>query len=142
MSENKGAIQFNNYRVVNVEFKLNKEFSWGKEEVDLDIQVESNIRVSEDRREMLVGLAISIFDDIEKSKVYPFSMKVQLEGYFTMQKAENSDDIENYYANALAILYPYARSIVSNFTASANIEPLILPTVNINSLIREQRSKK
>lgn len=139
MNNNKGIIKFNNYRVVNVEFRLNTEFNWGEEEVDLDIQVDSDIHISEDKREMLVGLEILIFDHNEDGK-YPFTMKVRLEGYFTMQSGD--DDIEKYYANALAILFPYARAIVSNFTANANIEPLILPTVNINSLIKQQKKKK
>lgn len=138
MNKNKGVIRFNNYKVINVEFKLNTEFSWGEKEVDLDIQADSDICLSENKKEMLIGLEILIFEHNEDKK-YPFTMKVRLEGYFTME--DEGNDIGEYYANALAILFPYARAIISNITANANIEPLILPTVNINSLIKHQKEK-
>ena len=57
-------------------------------------------------------------------------MIVEVQGAFALISDEQ-ENIQKYYANALSILYPYARAIVSTYTANANIEPLILPTVNI-----------
>ncbi|MSS64522.1 hypothetical protein [Velocimicrobium porci] len=61
---------------------------------------------------MLVQLGLNIFEDEEQN--YPFKMKVELIGEFELRNVdiENEKDIKKYYANA-------------------NIDPLILPTVNI-----------
>lgn len=62
-------------------------------------------------------------------------MEVILTGYFT---EINNDNNMNFEPNAIAILYPYVRAIVSTYTASANITPLLLPAINVNKLIEEQ----
>ena len=61
-------------------------------------------------------------------------MKVNLTGYFMA----DSCNPETLKANAIAILYPYVRAIVSTYTANANITPLILPPINVNKLIKDQ----
>ena len=39
-----------------------------------------------------------------------------------------------FYGNCIAILFPYIRSMVSTLTLQANINPMILPTMNLISL--------
>lgn len=39
-----------------------------------------------------------------------------------------------FYGNCIAILFPYVRSMVSTLTLQANINPMILPTLNLISL--------
>ena len=46
--------------------------------------------------------------------------------------------IENFKSNAVAILYPYARALVSTYTSNANIAPLILPTINVNQFLKNK----
>ena len=70
-------------------------------------------------------------------KNYPFEMMVQLRGFFTM-----SDPTINLDSNAIAILYPYIRSIVSVYTSSINVPPLILPVINVNALIEQLENEK
>lgn len=41
---------------------------------------------------------------------------------------------EFFYGNSIAILFPYIRSMVSTITLQANIQPLILPILNLVSL--------
>ena len=69
-------------------------------------------------------------DDAEGLNDY----KVNLTGYFMVDGCEP----ETLKANAIAILYPYVRAIISTYTANANITPLILPTINVNKLIKDQ----
>ena len=38
----------------------------------------------------------------------------------------------------VAILYPYARALVSTYTSNANIAPLILPTINVNQFLKNK----
>lgn len=130
---NEGVISFLNYEVTKISYKINDKFSG--DEVDIDAGVSSNIEVSEDNKKMIVYLNINVFENAEKNN-YPFEMSVSLRGHF-LNRTEES--IEKYHANALAIMYPYARAIVSTYTASANIPPLILPTVNINKMLKKKQ---
>ena len=53
-----------------------------------------------------------------------------------------SDPTINLDSNAIAILYPYIRSIVSVYTSSINVPPLILPVINVNALIEQLENEK
>ena len=121
----KGVISFLNYEVTRVEFVLNENFSGNS--VKLDIETDSDVVLSDDKKQMMVLLSVEIFRDAANNN-YPFEMFVQVKGYFV------GEEIGQYQANALAILYPYVRAIVSTFTANANVSPLILPTINVNRM--------
>lgn len=44
-------------------------------------------------------------------------------------------EIPNYfYANAVAIVFPYLRSFITTLTAVSNIKPLVLPLLNLSFL--------
>jgi len=81
----------------------------------------------------------SIGNIFKNTKNPPFTMKVDIAGYFGTM--EEIDIEEKYRANAIAILYPYLRAIVSTYTSSANVLPIILPAVNINAMLEEQDKK-
>lgn len=63
---------------------------------------------------------------------------VQLESValFQMEDSVKSvDDIPDYfYANSIAIIYPYLRAFVSTLTLQSNAKPMVLPTMNLSSL--------
>lgn len=139
MSAIGGKIKFIDYKVTKVQYELNPDFEWGEDAIDVKFDTEAMKSISEDGTQMIAALKIRIFDDKEAS--YPFRMIVQLEGLFQLEDEQVEEDIERYYANALSILYPYARAIVSNYTANANVEPLILPTVNIWKMINSQKEE-
>ena len=131
----KGVIAFLDYRVNRIEFVNNDEYDG--EEVDVDFDIESQFQVSDDGQEMIVSLKTDIFAPKEE-KIYPFRMIVEIEGYFRSNFDEEEDNIRQYGRNAVAILFPYVRALVSSFTANANVTPLILPTVNVNRLLEEK----
>lgn len=137
MKTSAGVIKFIEYKVARVVFELNADFEWDEEGLEIAFDVESSKEISEDGKQMVVGLTLRIFDDEEQE--YPFRMQLDIVGAFELNQV--GDEIDKYYANALSILYPYARAIVSNYTANANIEPLILPTVNIWKLVKEKNNK-
>lgn len=48
---------------------------------------------------------------------------------------QSLEDIPNYfYANSIAIVFPYLRAFISSLTIQANLKPVILPTMNLTSL--------
>ena len=44
-----------------------------------------------------------------------------------------------FYANSIAIVYPYLRAFMSTLTIQANISPIVLPTLNLSSLENDLR---
>lgn len=84
-----------------------------------------------------VIIGVKIGDDIPEEKS-PFVVDVVIRGLFSIE-ADDSDDSEmnketamNFYQkNAIAILFPYIRSIVSDLTSKSNHQSVILPTLNI-----------
>ena len=45
-----------------------------------------------------------------------------------------SDIPDYFYANSLAILFPYVRAFISTLSLQANVKPIIIPTVNLSGL--------
>ncbi len=84
---------------------------------------------------MSIVLNVDIFKGVEDA---PFYMEIEIIGYFELQ---GEDDITRYEANAIAIMYPYLRAIVSTYTASANIAPVILPAINVNAMLKRNKEE-
>jgi len=131
----KGKIIFNNYRVKKVTFDLNPEYN--QEEVKIDFDILANIEISEDKDSMVVEVILNIFKNAIENH-YPFSMELIIEGIFTINPDEKDEAVDKYQANAMAILFPYIRSLVSTYTANSNVTPLILPTININKYLKKK----
>ena len=54
---------------------------------------------------------------------------------YEFQNVSNKEEIPSFfYANSIAILFPYIRAFVSTVTLQANVKPLMLPTMNLSSL--------
>lgn len=135
--EKKGVITFVDYKVTKIVFENNEDYEG--EEVDIEFNIETNVQVSEDGEEMVVIMKTNIFEP-EDGKVYPFSMSVEIEGYFKSNIEDKEQEITQYATNAVAILFPYVRALVSTYTANANVTPLILPTVNVNRLMEKEKN--
>lgn len=133
-----GVIRFEKYEVEEIYFKLNPAYE--EEEVDIDIKMEVDSASDESGEHMYIRLSVHIFDEAEKNK-YPFEMRIVVNGYFEVG-ADAESDISHYQANAIAILYPYIRAIVSTYTAAANVSPLILPTINVNKFLASRSNNK
>lgn len=131
MDKYKSKLIFNKYIVKEINFDYNENFK--ERPVEIEFKISKNINY--DRDKMIVDLKVDIFENNDK---YPFCMSVSIRGFFTI---ENNDENINFEPNAIAILYPYIRSIVSTYTAEANIMPLILPVVNVNKLLEDKENK-
>lgn len=139
MKENsyQSKMKFINYFIENIEFKSNLKFEEG--EVSIDFDVSPEFLQGDDEQDLIVILNVSIFKDAVQHN-YPFEMNIRLVGYFKV--IDENNDVDKFKPNAVAIMYPYIRSIVTNYTANANVNPLILPVININSLIRDKMKKE
>lgn len=134
MGEYKSLLIFNGYKVNEVIFNNNDKFKNEKSGIPFDIKIKSNME--KNGQKMNINLITKVYENaIEKN--YPFSMTVNITGNFECKEEKP----EMFYKNAIAIMYPYIRAIVSTYTALANINPLILPPINVNKLIEEQEKE-
>ena len=64
-----------------------------------------------------------------------FAVKVKCNAEFQFNGAIGLDEIPAFfYPNSIAIVFPYVRAFVSTLTLQANIQPILLPTINLSSL--------
>jgi preprotein translocase subunit SecB len=135
MSSIRSALRFQNYVVNHVTFKHNPKFN--NESVTIDFNLNRNIVFKSDN-EMAVTLELEVFPAY-KEKNYPFNLKTVFTGYFEIDLEGAEMDARKYAeTNAIAILFPYMRALVSTFTANANVQPLILPPINVVKLMDNQ----
>ena len=93
-------------------------------------------------RSIQLNLRTNVFysanDDMQAS---PYIIVLELAGRFDSEEDWN----DQWETNALAILFPYARTIISSLTSQSGREPIILPTVNLaamfNTSLSEQNSE-
>ena len=135
MEKLESVLRFDKYIVDEVVFKTNPEFNPTDDKLKINFSIKKDVK-HKDNGQVVVSLQVNIFEKANE-KNYPFEMMVQLRGFFTM-----SDPTINLDSNAIAILYPYIRSIVSVYTSSINVPPLILPVINVNALIEQLENEK
>lgn len=131
MEKYESVLKFIRYEVNEIYFKKNVNFQLNEEGTPIDLKIKPIININDNN--MNVTLQIIIFENAEQNNK-PFEMKVNLTGYFITE----GSNPEVFKANAIAILYPYVRAIVSTYTANANITPLVLPIINVNKLVKDQ----
>lgn len=127
------SLVFNNYIVNDINFKYNES---KKESWQLTFDIHNETRYNNEKNRMQVKLSVELFKGVEDA---PFYMDVTITGDF---KLNGNEDISKYEANAIAIMYPYLRSIISTYTASANVNSLILPAINVNALLKKNKKDK
>lgn len=131
---NRSVLRFHNYIVKEVLYHMNEEFN-GDSNIELDFSFDNDIKVEDNGRRMEVELTAHIFKEAYKNN-YPFEMKVSLKGFFEIDSLQT--DVRVFESNALAILFPYIRALVSTYTANANLAPVILPAMNINAFLKKK----
>lgn len=130
----KSKLSFLNYKVEEVKFKNNNEFKNNGEPINIDFNIKYKTNINDNR--MDVELIVKVFEEMKKNN-YPFQLETKVIGKFMIQ----GEDIRRFEINAIAILYPYIRAIISTYTANSNIPTLILPPINVNKLIEDQERK-
>ncbi len=70
----------------------------------------------------------------------PFDLEIEYEGLFTLNKRAPKKKIEPFAKiNCPAILFPFVRECVADITRRANLNPLILPTINFVELSKKRK---
>ena len=85
-----------------------------------------------DENDYKCSLAYKMSDDEDST-----SLEIVVSGIFEF-KADLEPDLKEVIItkNTMAILFPYLRSQVTLLTAQPDIEPVVLPPININALLQ------
>ena len=137
--EVKSLLIFKNYLVNEVIFKTNYNFS-GREDAKLDFDINADNRVQ--GNSFILTLGVCVFPEAEKND-YPFSIKVELSGLFEIDP-NTTDKIKNNFIerNAIAILFPYVRAILSVYSSNSNVGTVVLPPINVVKYLENKRKNK
>lgn len=132
------VINFLDYTVSEMNYHRNENF---EESVDgkIGYQPVFNYNVSnmiDD--EFGVKLSVELNSDN-----FPYYFKLEIIGKFKFDKtcidSDMSSDYKDYRVNALAIMFPYVRNVVSQLTLMSNEFPsLQFPTIDVNKFVQEQ----
>lgn len=128
-------LKFQNYQVEKMLFSLNDNNTCeAGQPVELMPEFSREIRkIQESQYELLLKIVI---ERTKEQEALPFSLEVTVKGSFLLEGIENAE--RSMQINATAILFPYLRTTVSLLMSLANIEPLLLPAINIVRMFDEQ----
>lgn len=112
--------------------KMNFEgIKLGQNNINIDIKPEGSF-CAKNRTFTLKFNFIASLDDDEVSEP---CVEISCMGVFEFNNIDSVADIPSYfYANSVAILFPYVRAFVSTVTLQANFQPIVLPTMNLSDL--------
>lgn len=130
-------MQFKGYDVLKLEYKKNIEEFKADVQFKMAPSFKKSIEILDEKNfNVTLGCKIESNED----EPFPFDMKVVIEGHFYISNVEGNEQLIN--ENSLAILFPYLRATISMITSSANINALILPTINIINLFKQLENEE
>lgn len=97
------------------------------DELTLGVKVDRNIEKTSDEG-YKVELSVTVADKAENIKVFASAT-----GIFNTSQ----NYIELVERNAIAIMFPYLRSYISLLTTQPGMNPIVLPAINIMSLLKD-----
>lgn len=126
---------FNNYLVDKIDFSLSQNLEQG---TTYKIKPLYSRNIEEKDGKYYVKLTFKLVSDTEEE--LPIHLFVSIIGVFTLTYEENKEQLINY--DSVMIMFPYLRAIVSTITSSANIPNILLPTINMAAVMKEQEKKE
>jgi preprotein translocase subunit SecB len=90
-----------------------------------------------EQKTAVISLLCKVFDNAEANN-YPFSLVVSLSGSFVFDGDMDNESFLNFCkASGTSVLFPFLRSAVANITATGNVQPLMLPLINVHNFLME-----
>lgn len=121
-------------------FSLNK-YTFNKVKIDFDSEYLPELEISfnpsgvfkRTEEESIFELTL-VFSAKNKGNSQEF-VAIECNSSFKFASNILFEEIPAYfYANSIAIIFPYIRAFVSTVTLQANFPPIVLPTMNLSSL--------
>lgn len=123
----KSVLKLNEFYFSDFSFTKKDSFS-DYDDSDIKVGFSKDYKINSDILELRLAVRVCVEDH--------FDLKLISYGKFTI--STNSESIEPFVKNAIAILFPYVRSEITLLTSQPSMKPIILPPVNINALFEQQ----
>lgn len=140
MPNAKSALELKGYFVKKIFYEMNEKFDFSKEtQVSVNPKFKREINKID---ENLVSVDLSVEIKGEEKQELPFLIDIRIQGIFYFKNWEEGNNkavIEN---NAVAVLFPYIRTLVTFVTSNANMTPYIIPVMNIVALFEQENKKR
>lgn len=122
------TLTFDNYLVTELSYKQNRKFDFDTDELDVPFTIHAKVQLADDK-ESAVTLTVHCGD--EENSACPFLISVEVLGVFKFEEiGESMEELAT--TSALAILFPYVRSLVSDLSSRSNVYPQFkLPLMNV-----------
>ncbi len=126
-------------------FKLDS-YHFTKASLDFNIPSEAELNITFNPKGVFYAKSSRYeleFDVIVKCKETDTNViTVSCLSSFTFNGLISIDEIPDYfYPNSIAIIFPYIRAFVSTISLQANVQPVLLPTINLMGLTEELKGK-
>lgn len=108
-----------------------------KQKDDSEISLSFHVSISQTDNPDVNRVTLQVLADAQDE----YDAEIQITGYCSI----SSDCPNKQYLlenNAVAILFPYVRSELTLITAQPETSPIVLPAVNINSMIRQSERQE
>jgi preprotein translocase subunit SecB len=136
------VLQFKDYYVVETQYKTDPFYSRMPDEKIVPSFSFDISPCQENPNSAYIELGIEIGDSTLMDSAYYVYARIL--GYFSLLgDISDPKEIASYFRiNAVAILYPYLRALVSDLTSRGSESPIILPTMNIQKMMAELEEKR
>lgn len=132
-------INFEKYLIQKTIFEINDEYKSTNQQLELDLEINNEIEIDEENSIALIKINCLVFKDSKKNN-FPFTLEVSIVGFFEYETKSSIEEIFDLLEiNGSSILFPYLRSYITTITSNAGIPPLIIPTLNIVELLKENK---
>lgn len=138
----KASITYNGYIIEKIDYKLNNQFVANKQPIHLDYDFDVHINLDNENSSAIIKIECIIFKEYKECNG-PFYLDIIINGFFTYDSNEDEKAIHNLLSNnAVAIVFPYLRSIIGSITVNCGIAPVTLPTINIIEFMKRKTQEK
>lgn len=136
------SIAFETYVVDSANYHFNPQFENKDEKLHMPVEFSAEVGVDKDQQRAYVVIDVELgsTSDEEELLNVPFSCQVSIRGLFTYFDSEQSEEeLKSILGiNAVAILYPYVRSYISNLVNLSNQFPAYtLPVMNFAEMLKD-----
>ena len=140
MKQIQSTMQFQGYSVLEANYVSKEKQTTSASESRIELSPSFSqrvIKIADHRYSLELGIIIGNKKQLDE---LPFYINVRIQGFFELSDEEKAYELMR--VNATAIMYPYLRSTVTSLTALANINPIILPTINLVQMFQDSQEKK
>ena len=136
MNIEESILQFTGYQVIKAEYSVNDiETNAGDKYVIKPIYDRMIRKLG--NNEYALFLEVRVGDGDEP---FPFRADVGIVGKFRYSSVDHDETLLK--KNAVAILFPYLRSTLTMLTSLANVNPIILPTINLVKMFEDNEANE